>query len=194
MTREEWLLAMTELLRPLFAAAGAPLPQRVRVSCGWPSSKALTSPTSQNRTIGQCWPTACSADSTPEVFISPYLSEAVHVAETLTHELIHVWDDCRNGHKAAFRRIALKVGLEGRMTATHAGAELRERLNALCTQLGPYPHATLDRSMQPKQGTRMLKLQCPDCGYTVRTTRQWIEQGLPVCPCGEEMQPEGSEE
>ena len=74
-TREEWLNQLTALLRPLFEAAGAPLPAKLRVSCGWPSAKALASPTSQNRTIGQCWPTACSADVTPEVFISPCLSE-----------------------------------------------------------------------------------------------------------------------
>jgi hypothetical protein len=33
----------------------------------------------------------------------------------------------------------------------------------------------------------MLRLECPACGYTCRTTAKWIEVGLPTCPCGEEM-------
>ena len=82
------------------------------------------------------------------------------------------------------------------MTETTASPQLAERLNALCERAGPYPHATLDmaKSGVKKQGTRMLKLTCPDCGYTVRTTAKWIEAGLPTCPCGEEMQPEDAEE
>jgi hypothetical protein len=187
-TREEWLLAMTEELRPLFAAAAAPLPEKLRVSCGWPSNRGLASPGSTSRTIGQCWPTDFSADGTPEVFVSPYVADAVDVAAVLVHELIHVFDNCRNGHKAPFRRIALAVGLAGRMTATHAGPELAAHLNALCSKVGPYPHASLDRSQVKKQGTRMLKVECPDCGYTVRTTAKWIEEGLPTCPCGTEME------
>lgn len=39
----------------------------------------------------------------------------------------------------------------------------------------------------PKQSTRMIKLVCPADGYAVRTTRKWIEVGLPRCPCGREM-------
>ena len=120
MTREEWLLAMTKEVRPLFAAASAPLPDRIRVSCGWPRSKGLASPSSKNRTIGQCWPTEFSADGTPEVFISPYVAEAGQVAAVLVHELIHVALNCRHGHKGPFRKIALKIGLAGKMTATHA--------------------------------------------------------------------------
>ena len=39
-----------------------------------------------------------------------------------------------------------------------------------------------------KQGTRMVKLTAPDCGYTVRTTRKWIDQGAPMCPHGVAME------
>jgi hypothetical protein len=74
------------------------------------------------------------------------------------------------------------------MTATHPGAELAERLNALCVKVGPYPHASLDRSQVKKQSTRLIKALCPECGYTIRTTAKWIENGLPTCPCGTEME------
>ena len=71
------------------------------------------------------------------------------------------------------------------MTATVAGPALRERLNALLSRMPDYPHRTLDvRVNEKKQGTRLLKIVCPACGYTARTTRQWLGRGLPTCPCG----------
>jgi hypothetical protein len=109
------------------------------------------------------------------------------VAATLVHELCHAALDCEGGHGAPFKRLASAVGLEGKPTATHAGPQLEQRLNALCRQLGEYPHATLDIASRPRQGTRLLKCICPGCGYTARITRQWIKQGLPTCPCGEEF-------
>lgn len=35
--------------------------------------------------------------------------------------------------------------------------------------------------------TRMRKVECVCCGYTVRVSRRWMAVGLPVCPCGERM-------
>jgi hypothetical protein len=57
-------------------------------------------------------------------------------------------------------------------------------------ELGPYPHAALKPGTRiGKQGTRMLKLICPIHGYTLRTTRKWLEElGFPSCPCGSEME------
>lgn len=34
---------------------------------------------------------------------------------------------------------------------------------------------------KPKQPTRLLKAECPVCGYTIRVTQKWVAQGLPVC-------------
>ena len=48
------------------------------------------------------------------MFVSPYLADAIEVAAVLVHELIHVFDNCRNGHKGPFRKIAKKIGLEGK--------------------------------------------------------------------------------
>ena len=64
------------------------------------------------------------------------------------------------------------------MTATIAGPELRERLNALLSRMPGYPHRTLDvRVNAKKEGTRLRKIVCPACGYTARTTRQWLDKG-----------------
>jgi hypothetical protein len=35
-----------------------------------------------------------------------------------------------------------------------------------------------------KDGIRQVKCICPACGFTFRTSRRWIEKGLPVCACG----------
>jgi hypothetical protein len=37
----------------------------------------------------------------------------------------------------------------------------------------------------------MLKLECEDCGYVVRTTQKWIEMGSPTCYCGGHFKVEG---
>lgn len=38
--------------------------------------------------------------------------------------------------------------------------------------------------------TRLRKVSCPDCGYTVRMTRSWMLRGFPQCPCGGTLRPE----
>ncbi len=74
------------------------------------------------------------------------------------------------------------------MTATVAGPALEARLRGFSQDLGPFPHAGLVAGAGgPRQTTRLLKLACADCGYTVRTTAKWIAVGLPVCPCGGEL-------
>jgi hypothetical protein len=194
MTRESWLNKMVERLRPLFREAGYPLPAKVRVSCGWPTHRAVAA-SGKSRTLGQCFATEASAGEINEIFVSPCISDGKAAAAILCHELCHAADNCEHGHKAEFKRIALAIGLIGKMTATQAGPELTQRLNVFFADLGPYPHATLDFELgRKKQSTRMLKLTCHNCGYTVRTTAKWLEQGVPTCPCGEDMTPEESEE
>ena len=54
--------------------------------------------------------------------------------------------------------------------------------------LGPYPHAEVMAAQKKTQTTRMLKLTCPLCGYTLRTSAKWIATGLPVCHDGTQFQ------
>lgn len=182
-TREAWLEAAVEALRPLFVQlAGVEMPEAVRVSCGFPGGG------SARKRIGECWPTKAS-DGAAQMFISPLLADPVKVLATLAHEMIHAWDDCEHGHKAPFARVARAIGLEGKMTATVAGEELQAILADVAAELGPYPHAALKLSEKIKnQTTRMLKVECPACGYVCRTTAKWLEVGTPTCPCGEQME------
>lgn len=191
MNREQWLDALTDVWRADFEGRGFPLPSKIRVSCSWPSKSALAK---KNKRIGEAWSSANSADGHFEVFISPVLQDPISVGAILIHELAHCAVGLACGHKGAFTRCAKALGLEGKMTATVPSEALRLRLADVIGTLGAYPHAELKYSNAPKkQGTRMLKIACPDCGYQVRTTQKWIEVGLPICPCGADMEESAGE-
>lgn len=184
-TREEWLIkAVKELRRQVFAPAGIEIPE-CAVSCGFPGGG------SARKRIGECWATKASDNAVAQVFVSPTLDGELTVLGVLTHELIHVFDDCENGHKAPFVKVMKAVGLTGKPTATSVGPELLARLKDVEEKIGvPYPHARINLSdNSKKQTTRMLKVECPDDGYTVRTTRKWLDElGTPTCPCGIRME------
>jgi len=161
MTRETWLLQLADLLRPLFMEAGYALPSNLRIACGWPTKRATT-PSGKNRTLGQCFSSACSAAGRIELFISLAVDHTPAVAAILVHELCHAALNCEGGHGPIFRRAAVALGLEGKMTSTVAGLALAKRLNALTARLPEYPHAALDVShAEKKAGTRLLKVACP---------------------------------
>ena len=50
--------------------------------------------------------------------------------------------------------------------------------------------STTKQRTTAKRPARLRKVSCPECGYTVRMARSWMEVGLPTCPCGTEMRPE----
>jgi hypothetical protein len=87
--------------------------------------------------------------------------------------------------KSAFVKIAKSIGFKTPRTTTPATPELIERLNGLLVNLAPYPHAAIDKRGRKKQGCS--RFICGACGYTIRTTQQWIDIGLPTCACGSEM-------
>ena len=185
-------MAAVDILRYPLGQVGAKVPDKVLVSVGF-------GPRNARKTLGFCFPTAMGS-GIPHLFISPTLREPVAVLSTLTHELLHAADDCKSKHSGNFRIWARAIGLEGKLTATYAGDALRESLLEIASELGEYPHAKLslaDAKIK-KDGTRMLKATCPNLAcplmdesgktYTVRTTRKWVEMGLPSCPCGTVME------
>jgi hypothetical protein len=184
-TREAWLHAGIESMRPLFLNAGNPLPGAVHVSVGFPSVGGLAR---KRRRLGECWSSAASKDGNHHIFVSPLLNDAIEILDVLTHELVHSAVGTPAGHGPVFRRAALALGLQGPMRSATAGPDLRAQLAALATRLGDLPHAGLFCDpTRKKQSTRLLKVDCPDCGYVARITARWIAAGLPTCPCGEPM-------
>ena len=194
-TREEWLTTMvrvahTDLFRKLPAGGmhhgvTKSLP-KFRVSCSWPGGG------SARKRIGECWSPSASATGHTEMFISPRMSDVVKVVESLIHEMVHMYVGCEHGHKAPFRRLAIAVGLEGKMTSTHADPNLVKVIKRMAKKCGTYPHADMSGlGGRTKQSTRLIKATCQndgdeECGMVIRTTQKWIdhaERGLncPIC-------------
>lgn len=170
-SREEWLNAFVTAARPKFKAIGSELPKKVRVSVGFPSKGQ------RSNTIGECWQPEATSDKVSEIFIRPSLqSTPSRIADVLTHELIHACGI--SGHARDFKKVALGLGLEGKMTATVAGAGWHEWADPIVKELGLFPGAELKGSIiggKKKQSTRMLKLLCDSCGWTCRTAAKHIE-------------------
>jgi len=201
-TREAWLHRAIEMFRDRFTMVGLELPETIHVSVGFGYGVRAES----KFILGQTWARRTSADGHNHVFIGPMQGDPASMLTTLLHELIHVADDCKSGHRGAFAEAATRLGFEGPMTQTPPSVALAAELAVMAAELGEFPHAALevDRAKIPavpvpegapqppiatgpaKQGTRMIKLTAP-CGYTVRTTRKWVETGLPMCPHGDAM-------
>ena len=186
-TREEWLTAGIEELRPLFDLSGKTLPKRIRASCGFPSNAM------RSGAIGECWIDSASADGTFEVLIHPKLADPISVFEVLVHELCHATAGAFN-HGINFQKIAGVMELEptgsGKQPwkSTRGTPKFLETYADIVLSLGEYPHAELKADRQiKKQATRMLKAECPSCGYTVRLTKKWADLGLPTCICGDTL-------
>lgn len=187
-SRESYLRAATNELRPYFAKLGLHLPEKIRFAV------AFTSHGKKGKVAGECWHAGASDDG--HHVIRADFADREEVLGILVHELVHAGlpPDAKQGK--AFREAALRIGLEGPMRHAMPGAVLKERLNELAASLGPFPHARLnfDRvtlagevaaDRPKKQGTRMLKAEClgAGCGYTVRVAARWIKDcGPPHCP------------
>lgn len=184
--REVWLDGAVKAIRPLFKEKGYMVPANVRATCGFPSKSALPS---KRQRIGECWSDSASDGKVFEIFISPVVHNTGDALGVLTHELVHATVGLKHGHKTPFKRCALAIGLEGKMTSTVPGPELSQFLNGVASNLGQYPHKRLNVSSAPKNGgTRLLKCECSECGYTVRVTAKWLAVGEPICPtCGDGM-------
>jgi len=183
-TRDVWLTVAVGLLNnDVFDTAGIErLNANWRISCSWPGGG------SARKRVGECWPSGSSNDKTREMFISPIEDNAIEVLSIVAHEMIHAIDDCKHGHRGPFRKMALAIGLEGKMTATNAGPELTKKLKIIADILGPYPHAKLNLNDRKKQTTRMIKMTCNNCGFIARASKTAIEQaGYPICGCGNKM-------
>ena len=205
--RESWLNEVASRLRPAFAKLGAPLPDRLRIAIGFPSTGRRAKAT------GECWDSTASADGTFEIFIRPDLAEAegaiaMPVAAALAAQLIQAAVGIPAGRGPLYRRVAQGIGLTGPMRAPEPGPAFVALIAPILEAVGPLPHARLeaDRKLSEadqeaegfttttaprKQASRHVKCACATCGYVVRTARKWLDEvGPPHCPQHGPMQPE----
>jgi hypothetical protein len=179
--RETWLNQIAAKLAPTFAEKGAPLPARIRIAIAFPSTG------SRGKRIGECWDKTASGDGSFEIMIRPDIDDPTEAAAILTHELCHAAAGIAAGHGKAFKRIANAMGLVGPMKSTTAGPEFLALAAPILSKVGPLPHARLDlgglTTKPKKQTARLIKCECDECGYIVRTARKWImDAGAPICP------------
>lgn len=205
-TREAWLTAAIEIMRPMFIQIGMELPERIHVSVGFGfGTKA------ESKVIaGQTTHTSVSADGVNHVFVSPELGDTAEVLAVLMHELIHVADNLASGHKGTFAEAATRLGMIGPMTSAVPDIALAAELMTMAAELGAYDHGKLDmvllrtpvavgpdgrpvgprRTSGPKaQTNRHVKLSCAEhAAYSLRMSRSTYELGAPLCGiCKEEM-------
>jgi hypothetical protein len=209
-TRESWLLAAVETLRPIFAEAGYELPEHVRISTGF----GLTIKGENTSILAQTISTKGSRDGIATVLVSPVLETIPDVLGALGHELIHVADDCQDGHGSVFAKAMKALGFDGKPTEALPSTETVTRWVELAADLGMYPHIAIDLSAvygrrpaapgegdEPSkgrgkgkthsgpapQGTRMIKVVCSvddDSKWTVRQTKGNAEKwGMARCGC-----------
>lgn len=187
--REAWLASAAVMLQhevfPAASIEAASWEQRkYRVSCGFPIG--YRGSRTGKVALGQAFDPSISADGTMEVFINPILDKPLDVIAVLLHELVHVEAGIQCGHRGRFASVARAVGLTGPMTSTVPGDVLLPKLQGIVEVLGAYPHAKVDPNARKKQGTRLLKLQCSDCGWTARVSglqarRLHAASTCPVC-------------
>ena len=181
-TREQWLLAAIEKLRPIFEGAELVIPRKLKVSCSFPGRG------NRRKTIGECWKPV-ENDAFIHVLISPVLLDEATtdgVLETLTHELIHACLPHGSKHGKVFNQAMKKIGLEPPSRSTTAGPELVVFFQEIVKEIGPYPHRQVtlpERGSGKVQKCRMFKVACPQCDYVVRVARKHLEEkGAPICP------------
>jgi len=175
-TREQWLLAAVQLIKPIFLAKKHVVPDDCQVSCGFASTGT------KSHHIGQCWSRSSSTHARNQIFISPALGEPVDVLDTLVHELVHAVDNCEHKHGKEFKKIALSIGLEGPMRSAGAGKALKAFLTEMAQQLGPYPHGQLKVTHRRIDSTPRPKARCKDCGFEVPMYKKFLTFGAPLCP------------
>jgi len=195
MNREQWLNAAADKINTVVFGPHGVKAVDFRVSVGFPSG----SRGAKNSAIGQCWNPSTSAGNITEMFISPILSLEVGssdpeyggdngVLDTLVHEMDHCIVGTECGHKGPFKRLAINIGLVGKMTATQAGPELASQLRSIATELGPYPHDELQPPVKVKKGSRLIKVSCPECANVARQAKTpFLTYGLICGACNVPM-------
>ena len=123
--REQWLDAAIQSVRPRFRACGYPLPDNIKVSCGWPVGSR-----GAKKVLGQCFAPSASSKGNVEIFISPTLDKPGQVMGVLIHELVHAAVGNDAGHGKAFQKACAELGLTGKATEALPGPEMSGWLSA----------------------------------------------------------------
>lgn len=185
MTREEWLNEIIARARPLFEAAGSPLPEKVRA--------AISPPTKKTNYLGLCWSDGCSEDGGREIWVTATQSDQLEIASILVHELTHAALAFGEKHGKNFKKLAAKMLLEGKAKHMAGGSLFREVWKPILAEIGPYPGSRFvasgaSKSGEDEEGKISFKnISCPCCGFAAKVRVNQMEMGRLVCPVEGEM-------
>tara|TARA_R100000541_G_scaffold640_4_gene4100 strand:+ start:2875 stop:3474 length:600 start_codon:yes stop_codon:yes gene_type:complete len=179
MNRETWLNLMIDKAVPIFDKAGfkiSDIRKKLKVSCSMMVGQRKSS---KFGAIGMHLPTEWNKEKNHEMLISPTLEDGVQVVAILIHEMTHAIQRHMYGytvkaHGKEFRKIALAVGLQGKMTATTESPELKIIIENWINEIGKYPHDKINLNARKKQGVRNLKVKCQSCEWSFRTSNKNI--------------------
>jgi len=149
--REAWLHDVAASLGETFRRFGHPIPDKVRLTCGFPSVRGIAP---RNQRIGECWSNTRSGDDHYEILVSPVIADSMRVAGILAHELIHASVGVEHGHKGPFRQMAKALGLEGKMTATTEGEPFKRLLAPILEAVGPSARRIARDDQRPQETSR----------------------------------------
>lgn len=169
-TREEWLMRAAQAILAHLAPLGYTPTGDVKVSLGFPSGGHRK----KNKALGECWSDECSPKGYREIFIHPEVTDTERLLGILTHELGHACLPFGTGHRAPFKRFCEAVGFEFKKPEfAIEGPAFWGWARHVGDDLGTMPHAGLSAlpGKDKKQGTRMLKIECPCCGFKFRAAR-----------------------
>ena len=183
---DEWTENAVDFFRDDYKRAGYDIPEYY-ISWGFTSAGSRTT-----RVAGQAFHPRCSEDKTAHIFLNPTYGKGDEekLLNIILHEIAHVTVGNEHGHKGPFIKVCKELGMKSPWTATRWTDEGLETAKRVIASIGDFPRARFIKPKTKKQSTRLLKAICPEtygeCGYTVRLSKKWAEQGLPDCPLCEE--------
>ena len=137
-----------------------------------------------------------------EINLSAETLRNCNPGEVLIHELAHAENatlgvkDCSGrAHNKHFKAMAEQLGLTVAKRDKAVGygfTDLGDGAKAFLAKAKYNPEIFALNRLEPGKtataGTRLIKAECPECGYVVRITQKWIDVGMPTCPCGEHLE------
>jgi len=142
-----------------------------------------------------------TAKSVNEINMSAEYLVTGDMGELMLHELAHAENntcgikDCSGRvHNKHFKSMAERLGLEVKPRDKSVGygyTDLaqggKDFLKKIAFKRELFTSFRIEGTGKSASGGRLLKCECPGCGYVIRTTQKWIDVGFPTCVCGEEM-------
>ena len=156
----------------------------------------------RRRAVGWFWSQKWNAakKSVHEINMSAECLQSYDMGELMLHELAHAENhalgikDCSGRqHNKKFKSMAERLGLEvkprdksvgyGFTDLAQPGKDFLAKVNFDAKIFSAYRSGSSPK-LGKGAGSRLVKCECGDCGYIVRTTKTWLEStGAPICPC-----------